>query len=190
MTITESHTGVAHRARTATERSVEIWKQGAKTITGKADLMSRLPTVDLTRPVKRYFEYVQQVVDLEMDLALTWAEMMTSLVGALREEAEKVSFLVRDQTVNVAGPACGPAEEVGQGTREQAENGEPRPGGSRTARAGRSSGSMPGRPRETARQRYQGLTRAELGDKLAERELPRTGTVQQLVERLVSADTA
>jgi hypothetical protein len=45
------------------------------------------------------------------------------------------------------------------------------------------------RVRQQARERYQGLTKAELSDKLAERHLPKTGTVDELVERLVSADT-
>jgi len=33
------------------------------------------------------------------------------------------------------------------------------------------------------------LTKAELSDDLAERELPKTGTVEELIERLVGADS-
>ena len=36
---------------------------------------------------------------------------------------------------------------------------------------------------------YEGLTKAELSDKLAERDLPKTGTVDELIDRLVAADT-
>ena len=60
----QSHNGVARRARTATERSAETWKQGAKTITVPVELVSKLPMVDLTWPVKQYFQYVQTAVDL------------------------------------------------------------------------------------------------------------------------------
>ena len=42
---------------------------------------------------------------------------------------------------------------------------------------------------EKAREPYEGLSKAELSDKLAERDLPKTGTVEELIERLVSADS-
>ena len=41
---------------------------------------------------------------------------------------------------------------------------------------------------QQARERYEGLTKAELSDLLAKRGLPKTGTVNELVERLVKAD--
>ena len=40
-----------------------------------------------------------------------------------------------------------------------------------------------------ARERYEGQTKAELSDQLAERDLPKTGNVDELIERLVEADT-
>ncbi len=45
------------------------------------------------------------------------------------------------------------------------------------------------RAHDTARERYEGRTKAELSDLLAERELPKSGTVDELVERLVEADS-
>ncbi|MGD0240249.1 MAG: SAP domain-containing protein [Streptosporangiaceae bacterium] len=41
---------------------------------------------------------------------------------------------------------------------------------------------------EKARARYEGLTKAELSDLLVQRNLPKTGNVDELVERLVEAD--
>jgi hypothetical protein len=41
---------------------------------------------------------------------------------------------------------------------------------------------------EKARARYEGMTKAELSDLLAERNLPKTGNVDELVERLAEAD--
>ena len=40
-----------------------------------------------------------------------------------------------------------------------------------------------------AREPYEELTKAELADQLAERGLPKSGTVEELIERLVSADS-
>src|SRR5664279_1348110 len=124
MTSTESHNGVARQAHTATERSVQTWQLGAKTITVPVDLVSKLPTVDLTRPVHQYFEYVQKAVELNRDLATAWAEMVMSLSGVLREHAEKVSHIVRDETETVADLAREQAEQVEQAAREQAEQAE------------------------------------------------------------------
>ena len=42
---------------------------------------------------------------------------------------------------------------------------------------------------EKARERYEGKTKAELSDLLDRRNLPKTGTVDELVDRLVEADT-
>ena len=39
------------------------------------------------------------------------------------------------------------------------------------------------------RERYEGLTKAELSDQLGQRDLPKTGNVDELVERLVEADS-
>ena len=42
---------------------------------------------------------------------------------------------------------------------------------------------------DNARERYEGLTKAELSDRLDQRNLPKTGNVDELVERLVEADS-
>ena len=41
---------------------------------------------------------------------------------------------------------------------------------------------------ERARQRYEGLPKAQLSDLLAKRDLPKTGNIDELIERLVEAD--
>ena len=42
---------------------------------------------------------------------------------------------------------------------------------------------------DKARERYEGLTKAELSDLLDKRDLPKTGNVDELLERLVEADS-
>ena len=51
------------------------------------------------------------------------------------------------------------------------------------------AGRLTGVARDQARQRYEGLTKAELSDQLAERNLPKTGNVDELTERLIEADS-
>jgi hypothetical protein len=45
------------------------------------------------------------------------------------------------------------------------------------------------RAHQKARERYEGKTKAELGDLLSLAGLPVTGTVDELIERLVEADS-
>jgi hypothetical protein len=49
--------------------------------------------------------------------------------------------------------------------------------------------SASGLVHEKARERYEGKTKAELSDLLDRRNLPKTGNVDELVDRLVEADT-
>jgi hypothetical protein len=51
------------------------------------------------------------------------------------------------------------------------------------------AGRLTGVARDQARQRYEGLTKAELSDQLAARDLPKTGNVDELTERLIEADS-
>jgi len=51
------------------------------------------------------------------------------------------------------------------------------------------AGTLTGVARDQARERYEGWTKAELSDQLAGRNLPKTGTVDELTERLIEADS-
>jgi len=138
--------------------------------------------------VTRYFDYVQKAVDLNRELAIKWAELLNSLSGTVREQAEKASHLIGDQVENVADLATKQAEKAEQIAKEQAEAAvECEKEQARLARqAERASAKV---AKEKAREPYEGLTKAELSEKLADRELPKTGTVEELIERLVSADS-
>jgi len=184
----QSHNGVAHRVGAVAERSAETWKLGAKAITVPVDLVSKLPTVDLTWPVEQFFQYMQKAVDLNRDLATAWTETVMSLSGVVREHAEKVSRIVKDETETVADLAREQAEQVEQAARERAEKAE-QAERDQARRARQAEREQARQTRERARQRYEGLTKAELSDQLAERGLPKTGTVEELIERLVSADS-
>ena len=192
MTSTESYTAAASQARQATEKSVEVWKQGAKTLTDRVDFVSNMPTLNLVEPVERYFEYVQKSVDLNRDLATRWAELVTSMTGSLRESAEKVSSVVKEQTESAADAVADIAtaqakkgEEVAQDQAELAEKAEKEQ--ARLAKQAERAAAKEAHAK--AREPYEELTKAELADQLTERGLPKSGTVEELIERLVSADS-
>jgi hypothetical protein len=122
-------------------------------------LPSGLPQVDLVPVVERYFELVQRTVDISHDLTLKWAQAAGTLSGVVREQAESVADKAEQAGKDLA-------REARKVEREQAR-----------------------RAHDKARERYEGLTKAELSDLLDKRDLPKTGTVDELVERLVEADS-
>jgi len=195
---TESYTAVAGQARQATERSVEVWKNSAKTFTDQLDRV-QIPAVDLTEPVTRYFDYLQKAVDLNRDLATKWAELFTTVSGSVRDQAEKVTGIVKDQTDTVADLTVRQAEKAEQTAKEQAEKAEQakreqaeeaeEAEKAKAREAKRIEREEAKKAQQEAREAYEGLTKAELADQLAERGLPKTGNVEDLIERLVSADS-
>ena len=84
----------------------------------------------------------------------------------MHEQADKAEHAARDQADRVEQAQKELAREARKAEREQAR-----------------------RAHDKARERYEGLTKAELSDLLSQRDLPKTGNVDELVERLVEADS-
>ena len=154
-----------------TERYRAAASQSASTVEKIADFWTQgsqrltdrvlpgLPQVDLVPMVERYFEFVQRTVDISRDVTLKWAQAAGTLSGTVREQVESVGKQAEQAGQDVA-------REARRVEREQAK-----------------------RAHDKARERYEGLTKAELSDQLDKRDLPKTGTVDELVERLVEADS-
>jgi methyl-accepting chemotaxis protein len=172
MTSTEPYIAATTQARKVTEKSIEAWRNGAKTFTDQLERV-RFPTIDLTEPVTRYFDSVQRAVDFNRDLATRWAELVTTLSGSVREQAAKVTGIVNDQTNTIADLTAKQAEKAEEIAKKQADTVE-------HAKKDQA---------QQAREPYEGLTKAELVGQLTERGLPKSGTVDDLIERLVSADS-
>ena len=182
------YTAAAGQARELTEKSVETFKQGVEKFTEQANVVAWIPEVDLTESVTRYFEYVQKSVDFNRDLAVRWAEIVTSLYGTVRDQADKVTGIVKDQTDKVADQTVQQARKAQALATEQANAVEDaKKEEEKQAKAAERAAAR--QAKKEAREQYEGLTKAELSDLLAERELPKSGTVEELIERLVSADS-
>jgi hypothetical protein len=95
----------------------------------------------------------------------------------VREKAEAAGNVAREQ-----------AEQAGRAAHEQAAKAEHAE--KELARQARHAEREQARQaHDRARQRYGGLIKAELSDLLAKRELPKTGNIDELIERLVEADS-
>ena len=185
---TQAYTAALNGARNAAENTAQVFKQGTESVAGRADaLVSRLPEVDFKAPVEQYFDVLQRSIDLNRTVALGWAKLAGELSGAVRKQAQLVFSLVTEQAAKAADVAVEPArraEEVAHQQSARAEEAE-----KEQARAVRRAERERARQaHEKARAKYVDLTKAELSDQLAERAMPKTGTAEELVERLVEAD--
>jgi hypothetical protein len=183
---TERYRAAASQSAGAAEKIADFWAQGSQRLSGY--MLPGLPQVDLVPVVQRYFEFVQRTVDISRDLTLKWAESAAMLSGAVRDQAESVSGLVREQAESARELVHEQAGQVEQAARAQAEQAEQAE--KDLAREARKAEREQARhAHDKARERYEGLTKAELSDRLDQRHLPKTGTVDELVERLVEADS-
>jgi SAP domain len=170
--LTKPYSTAANQARSAAEKTAGLWAQGTRTLT---DFLPGLPQIDLVPAVERYFDFVYRTVDLNRNLAVKWAEAASALPGVVRDQAESASETVRDKAVTAEQSAHEHAERA---THE-------------LAREARKIEREQARKAEAiARERYEGKTKAELSDLLAQRGLPKSGNVDDLIERLVEADNS
>jgi len=200
MTSTEAYTDAADTARTAVERSADLWKQSVGSMTEQFERMWHLPegnpVDDFTR---QYFEYLHEGIEVNKAATMKWVAALASINDALRDQLQAVTDLRRghieaistwisgeSETIETA--AKQQAEQIEKARREQIERAQ-QAGREREEQARQSERDQARRVRLKARERYEHLTKVELSEQLAERGLPKTGTVDELVDRLVSADS-
>ena len=172
--MTSQYSAVASQASDATERAAEFWTQGVGKLADR--LPALLPQIDLVPAIERYFDFVQRTVTMNRSIAVEWAQAVGALSGAARERAESASEAVRERAESFERAASEQAEKAEKAQEELARE------------ARRIERQNAREAHEKARARYEGLTKAELSDLLAKRDLPKTGNVDELVERLVEAD--
>jgi uncharacterized protein with WD repeat len=186
MSTTEQYTAATSRATSTVENITDFWTQAVRAL-GKP-MLPGLPQVDLVPAVERYFELVQRTVDISRDFTIKWVEAGSMLSGVAREQAESVGGLVREQAESTRSLVHEQADKAEQVAREQAEKAE-QAERERAREARKIERDQARQAHEKARERYEGLTKAELSDQLDRRNLPKTGNVDELVERLVEADS-
>ncbi len=184
--MTRHYSDAASQARNAADKTADLWTQGAQGLTG---LVPRLPQLDLIPAVERYFDLVQRVVDVNRFLTVKWVEAAGTLTGVARGQAKSAAVVVREVPASVGHAVHEQAAQAGQAVREQAEKAE-QAEQERARQARKADREQARQAHAKARERYEGLTKADLSDQLAARHLPKTGNVDDLIERLVEDDKA
>ena len=182
--MTRQYSSAASRARSAVDKTADFWTQGARTLT---DRLPGLPQIDLIPAVERYFDFVQGTVDINRRLTIKWLGAAGTLSEMVRDRAGSAGNLVREKAESAGDIVRDKAESAERTAREQAEKAEQAE--KERAREARFAERRQARQaHDKARERYEGLTKAELSDQLAKRQLPKSGNVDELIERLVEAD--
>jgi hypothetical protein len=191
MTSATDFAATTRNAQTAFTTTLDSWKDGLTSVANQfraIPSVGTLPQVDVTEAVERQFAFIQQIVDLNHQYARQLAEVANTLTGATRSQIESVGSVVRDQITSASEVARTGADKVEDAAREQADKAEQaeREQAREAAKAERQEQKQAA---DKARERYENLTKAELSEQAAKRDLPKTGTVDELVARLVEADT-
>ena len=177
MTTAQPYTVAADQAKNAVDRSAQLWQRSTHSLAEQTEAVSRLPHIDLGQATKLYFEYLHNGLTVNQDLTQKWADSVTSLAATGRAQWQALGQAARGHSDAITQWLSGEAETVQQAVHEQAD----------TAR--KIERDQARDRRQQARELYTGLSKAELADELAERGLPKTGTVDDLIDRLVDADT-
>jgi hypothetical protein len=191
LTSATDYAATARNAGTALTSTLDRWKDGLNSVSEQFrtfPTIGNLPQLDVAEAVERQFALIQQVVDLNHRYARQLAEVANTLTGITRQQIESVSTVVREQVATVSDAAKKGIDTVEETVRDQADEVEQaqRQQARDAAKAERQERKE---ARDKARAPYENLTRAELSEEAAKRDLPKTGTVDELVERLVEADT-
>jgi hypothetical protein len=191
MTSATDFAATTRTAQTALTTTLDSWKDGLTSVADQFRAfpsVGTLPQVDVTEAVERQFAFIQQIVDINHQYARQLAEVANTFTGATRSQIESVGSVMRDQIASVSDVARTGADTVEQAAREQADQAEEaeRQQARDAAKAERLERKQAA---DKARERYENLTKAELSEQAAKRDLPKTGTVDELVARLVEDDT-
>jgi hypothetical protein len=216
--VTRQYSAVASYARNAVDKTAEVWTEGARTVTGRLPGLPQLDLVPAVERyfdlVQRTVDINRRLAVRWADAAGTLSGVVREKAGSagdvMREKAEAAGDVAREQaakTERAAREQASKAEQAEkelarrarQAEREQAERAE-RAAREQAAKAEQAEKELARQARQAqreharqahhrARQRYEGLSKAQLSDLLAKRDLPKTGNIDELIERLVEADS-
>ena len=148
----------------------ETWADLVKSFTNDAQRTFGPPSplfslVDPNKTIDQVFDFWEKSLEAQRTVAKQLVGATISAGEKVREQVESVSALARQNADSSA-----------------------RPCGSRRTRSPPPSQSAAASVREQAAKSYDDLNKAELQEELGARDLPKTGTVEELRERLVADD--
>ena len=180
MTLTHHYAASTRRAESVFTEALETWKKGLDAVSGPLQALptsGNFPQFDAAKAVEQQFKFFQKVVDVNYGYAYQLAEATNTVTGAVRQHIEGLNTAMLEQIQSVSEAAQSGVEDLEESVRETADKAE------------RAEREQHRQARKAAREHYRSLSKDELADEAAKRNLPKTGTVDVLVDRLVEDDT-
>jgi len=200
MTISTQYAETASKTQGALTTATDAWEQSGQELLGHTPT-KRVPSFDPTVVIDPLFDAGQRILEanrfaerlLEANRAYvkTLAGTAVQLQDAVRQHADSITDALRNQVGAVANTAREAVDQVTQTVQEQAEAAEREV--REQAKAAEKAARQQAREakkaaRDKAAEKYAELTKPELQDELARREITKTGTVDELRERLIEND--
>lgn len=202
MTSPTNYADTTRRAENLLTSTLESWKSGLDIVTDRLrafPVLNAFPQFDATEAVERQFALIRRIVDLNEQYTRSFAEVANTLTSVTRQQIDFGSSAVRDQVQGASDVARSGVDSLERTARDQAQQAERVEAEAREAakeaerqqarEAAQAERQQRKEAQDKARERYESLNKNELSDEAGKRGLPKTGTVDELVERLVENDT-
>jgi hypothetical protein len=202
MTLTHDDATTTRRAESVFTDALEAWRNGLYAMTAPLQAFPTSPTFpqfDLSEAVERQFTFIQKLVDVNHGYAVELAQASNTVAGAVRKHIEGLNAAVLEQVQSASELAQGTVESFEESVRESSDEFTRAQREAReqveqvereaAAEAQKAERNEVREARKSAREHYRNLTRSQLADEAEKRNLPKTGTVDALVDRLVEDDT-
>ena len=200
MTISTQYADTVSKTQEAFTTATDVWRQGGQELLGQTPT-DRVPSFDPTVVIDPFFDaaarmfevnrFAERLLEANREYVKAFAGTAAQLQDAARKHADSLTDALRDQVSAVANTAREMVDQVTQTVREQADAAEREvreeaKEAERTAR--QEAREAKKAARDKAAEKYADLTKPELQDELARREIAKTGTVDELRERLIEND--
>jgi hypothetical protein len=210
MTVTDHYAANTRRAEAVLTNALDGWRNGLNNWTAPFQTLPttpRFPQFDVAEVLEQQVKVLQQFIDVNVEYARQLAEASNTVSSAVRQHIDGLSTVLFNQIQTVSETLQGTvetfeesvretAEQAEQAQREQAEQAEQedREQAEQAERAEREKRQQAQKvereKRQQVREHYRALTKNELSEEAAKRNLPKTGTVDELVDRLVQDVTS
>jgi uncharacterized protein YicC (UPF0701 family) len=182
VTLTQDHADTTRSAESVFTHALEGWRTGLETFTTpllaspSTGTTVPSPRFDAARVVELQFAFIERVLDVNHEYARQLAEATNTVSGAVRQHLEGLRFAAAEHVHGVTKVTQSGVESLQDSVRETAAGVE------------RAQREAQQRAVDAAREQYRSLSKNELADEAAKRDLPKTGTVDELIDRLVQDD--
>jgi hypothetical protein len=192
MTLTQDYAATTRRAESVLTDALGFWKNGLNTFTAPLQAFpstSTFPQFDAAEAVELQFRFIKRVTDVNHGYATQLAEATNTVAGAVRQHIEGLNSAMFEQLQSVSEATQNAVGTLEASVRDTADETE-RVQRQARAEAEKAEREQQRQARKSAREHYRSLSKSELADEAAKRNLPKTGTIDELVDRLVEDDTA